>query len=101
MKRFLNRILSFFSSLKLTVVCLTILMVLVFFTTIAQVDMGILEAKRQFFSGFFVWKSISGTMIPVLPSGIVIGWVLFINLIAAHFSRFKFAWSKVGIWLIH
>ncbi len=93
--------LSFFSSLKLTVVCLAMMMILVFFTTLAQVDVGIFEAKRQFFSGIFVWKSLFGHSIPVFLSGISVGWLLFINLIAAHLSRFKLAWSKLGIWMIH
>ncbi len=92
---------KFLSSLRLTVICLTFLMALVFFTTLAQVNVGVLEAKRQYFSGVFVWKSVFGVTIPVFPSGIVIGWVLFVNLIAAHFTRFKWGVDKVGIWLIH
>ena len=39
--------------------------------------------------------------IPVWPGGYLLGWVLVLNLIAAHFKRFKFSRKKVGILLTH
>jgi len=38
--------------------------------------------------------------IPV-PGGYLLGPLLFLNLIAAHFSRFKLSWRKTGIFIIH
>ena len=45
----LDRIIQFFSSLKLTVVCLGLGLVLVFWGTMAQVEMGLYQAQNEFF----------------------------------------------------
>jgi hypothetical protein len=39
--------------------------------------------------------------VPVFPGGYFLGGLLLINLIAAHFYRFKFSAKKLGIWLAH
>lgn len=98
-----KRFLTFFSSIKLSVVLLSLLFLLVLMTTIGQVELGIYEAKKLFFEGIFVtvhptWSPIA---IPVFPSGFLIGVLLSINLMVAHFYRFKFTLKKSGIWLIH
>jgi hypothetical protein len=43
------------SSLKLTIVCLILSMILVFLGTLAQVELGIYEAQQRYFSTWFVW----------------------------------------------
>lgn len=93
--------LSALSSLKLTIACLIGLMILVFVTTLSQVDMGIYAAKKAYFEGWFVMQSVGGFRLPIFPSGFFIGWLLVINLIVAHFYRFKWTWQKSGIWLTH
>lgn len=99
--KILKKGLQFFSSLKLTVVCLTLIMILVFLSTLAQVDLGIYYAKKTYFDGVFVWGNFFGFHLPYLPSGMTLGVLLFINLITAHFSRFKWDKFKIGIWLTH
>ncbi len=91
------------SSLKLTVVCLLITCVLVFFGTLAQVKLGIYEAQQRYFSTWFVWWGPEDVtwQIPVLPGGFLVGVVLFINLLAAHGTRFKWTWKKSGIFMTH
>jgi hypothetical protein len=100
---FLERLIKFFASLRLTVTCLSFGMVLIFTGTLAQVPMGLYKAQNEFFRSFFVywqpehfaWK------IPVLPGGYLLGGVLLLNLIAAHSQRFSFSRKKAGIWMIH
>jgi hypothetical protein len=99
----LQRLVDFFSSLKLTVVCLTLGLVLVFLGTLAQVDLGLYKAQNEYFRSFMIyWGPKSATWkIPVFPGGYLIGGVLLINLIAAHFERFHWTRKKVGIWMAH
>ncbi|MGH8019034.1 MAG: cytochrome c biogenesis protein ResB, partial [Opitutaceae bacterium] len=39
--------------------------------------------------------------IPIMPGGFLVGSVLLVNLVAAHFHRFKWTAKKAGIWLVH
>src|SRR4051812_46930951 len=99
----LDRIIKFFTSLRLTVVCLCLGLVLVFFGTLAQVDMGLYQAQNDFFRSFFVlWgPKGGGWKIPVFPGGYLVGSVLLLNLVAAHIKRFSVSKKKIGIFLIH
>jgi hypothetical protein len=94
---------KFFSSLRLTVVCLGLALALVFAGTLAQVHLGLYEVQSRFFRSFFVYWTPSGTglKIPVLPGGWLIGWVLLVNLLSAHIRRFRFSRRYIGILLIH
>jgi hypothetical protein len=94
---------DFFVSLRLTIVLLALSIVLIFWATLAQVQLGIWGVQEKFFRTFFVLERIPGTDIPVpvFPGGYFIGGLLLINLIVAHVSRFKFTWRKSGIFLTH
>lgn len=99
----LDRIVRFISSLRLTVVCLILAIILVFFGTLAQVNEGLYNAQARWFRSFFVWWTPGGTdwRFPFLPGGYLVGTVLLVNLIAAHFQRFALKWSKLGIHVTH
>ena len=99
----LRRFFDFFSSLKLTVVCLSAALVLVFVGTLAQVNFGIHEVQARYFQSLFVWwpPTGHGMKIPVFPGGHLIGAFLLLNLIAAHVRRFRWSWDKVCIQLTH
>jgi hypothetical protein len=99
----LHRFINFFTSLRLTVVCLALALVLVFVGTLAQVQIGLYAAQAEFFRSFLVYWTPKGThlKIPVLPGGWLIGLVLLLNLTAAHVKRFQFARRKTGLILIH
>jgi len=99
----LQRLVDFFSSLKLTVVCLSTAVVLVFVGTLAQVNAGITEVQGIYFHSFFVWwpADTQGFRIPIFPGGHLIGALLLINLITAHLTRFRWSWKKLGIHLTH
>jgi hypothetical protein len=53
----LNNIINFFTSLRLTVVCLGFGLLLVFIGTLAQVDEGLYQAQTRYFKSFVIfWK---------------------------------------------
>ena len=87
---------DFFVSLKLTVVLLALSIVLIFWATLAQVQLGIWGVQEKFFHTFFVLENIPGTAIPVpvFPGGYFLGGLLLLNLVAAHLYRFRFEWKK-------
>ena len=99
----LDRLIDFFTSLRLTVVCLALGLVLVFAGTLAQVDLGLYKAQNEFFRSFCIYWGPKGASwrLPVFPGGYLIGGVLLINLLAAQVRRFTFSVSKVGLWMVH
>jgi len=103
MTALLRQFRDFFVSLKLTVTLLALGIVLIFWATLAQTDLGIWGVHQKFFHSFFVLEKIPGTEIPVpvFPGGYVIGGLLLINLVTAHVARFRLGWKKGGIWLTH
>lgn len=92
-----------FSSLKLTVVCLVLGCVLVFWGTLAQVHLGLYKAQNEFFRSFIIyWEPGNGGFkIPVFPGGYLLGTVLLVNLLAAHLRFYQPGKKKIGIMLIH
>ena len=99
----LKNLYQFFSSLKLTVTCLVLGCVIVFWGTIAQVHLGLYKAQNEFFRSFFVYwtPTGSGFHVPIFPGGYFIGAVLLINLFVAHFRYYQPGKRKIGIVLIH
>ena len=102
-QQFLDRLIGVITSLRLTVVCLMLAIVLVFWGTLAQVDLGLYKVQNEFFRSFFIcWTPPHwGIKIPVFPGGYLVGGVLLINLISSHFKRFTLSADKAGIWLVH
>jgi hypothetical protein len=99
----LKQLFKLFSSLKLTVVCLVLGCVIVFWGTIAQVHLGLYKAQNEFFRSLFVYwtPAGSGFHIPIFPGGYFVGTVLLINLFVAHFRYYQPGKRKIGIMLIH
>jgi hypothetical protein len=105
-KTFLHRFVAFWVSLKLTIVCLALGMVLIVVGTLAQKHMAIDEALERYFRTVFVWGAPLApfgieTEVPIFPGGFLVGTVLLLNLIAAHLYRFQFSWKKTGIVMVH
>jgi hypothetical protein len=100
---FLDRLVNFFTSLRLTVVCLALSLVLVFWGTLAQVDLGLYKAQNEFFRSFIIYWGPKGASwrIPVFPGGYLIGGVLLLNLVATQIRRYAFSASKIGLWMVH
>ncbi|HEV2455120.1 MAG TPA: cytochrome c biogenesis protein ResB [Verrucomicrobiae bacterium] len=99
----LKALFNLFSSLKLTVACLVLGCVLVFWGTLAQVHLGLYKAQNEFFRSFLIfWQPAGGGLeIPVFPGGYLLGTVLLINLLAAHLRFYQPGKRKIGIMLIH
>ena len=99
----LSRIVEALSSLKLTIACLTLLMVLVVACTLVQVDLGIHLAVARYIRSFLVWWAPEGSSlrIPIFPGGGLAGGLLLLNLLLAQFRRLELSWRKAGLWIIH
>jgi hypothetical protein len=100
---FFTQLINFFSSLRLTVACLFLGLILVFWGTLAQVDLGLFKAQNEFFRSFLIYWGPKGASwkMPIFPGGYLVGGLLLINLVTAHFTRFKWTRKKIGIWMVH
>jgi hypothetical protein len=98
-----KRIIALVTSLKLTVVLLTLGMILVFWGTLAQVHLGLYKAQAEFFRSFFIYWQPSGSALslPIFPGGYTVGGLLLINLLCAHTRYYQAGWKKAGIVMIH
>ena len=99
----LDYFVKFFTSLRLTVALLVLGTVLVFWGTLAQVDLGLYRAQNEFFRSFFIfWQPGGSTLrIPIFPGGYLVGGLLLINLFAAHLRYYQPGKRKYGIIMIH
>jgi hypothetical protein len=109
------------ASLRLTLALLVLSLILVFLGTMAQEPLGLYLAQARFFQSAFVdyasmvaalkktlqmvhiylppttaAEVLNAPYIPVFPGGYLLGGMLLINLIAAHFDRFRPTWKKAG-----
>ena len=68
----LDRLIKFFTSLRLTVVLLMLSLVLVFAGTLGEVHLGLYKAQTEFFRSFFIyWHPANAAWkIPVSPAAI-------------------------------
>jgi hypothetical protein len=90
-----------FVSLRLTVFLLALSIVLIFWATLGQVDLGVWGVQQKFFHAFVVFVKVGSLQVPVFPGGYTIGGLLLINLLSAHIYRFRMGWKKSGIWIAH
>ena len=103
MRTLVDRLITIFISLRLTVILLAFAIILVFIGTLAQVDEGLYNAQARYFRQWIILGlDIFGHRIPILlPGGYLIGTLLLINLISAHIYRFQLSTKKIGIQLVH
>jgi hypothetical protein len=99
----IDRLAKFFVSLRWTVILLVFGLILVFWGTLAQVNLGLYKAQNEFFRSFVIyWQPGGGSLrIPVFPGGYLVGGLLIINLFAAHLRYYKPGAKKYGIVMIH
>ena len=121
-----NPIFKFFTSLRLTVVLLAFSLVIIFLGTMAQEPMGLNIAVERYFKSWLVdqvameagikktvqlfgvqWAPVTPEQIlgdpglPWFPGGYLVGTILLINLVVAHYVRFELSAKKAGIFLTH
>ena len=99
----LTNLFKILSSLRLTVVLLAMGIAVVFFGTLGQTSDGLYVAQQRYFRSWFSHWTPHGSSFPwiPLPGGYLVGTLLLVNLAVAHFTRFKWSWSKSGIFLTH
>ncbi|HEX8296103.1 MAG TPA: cytochrome c biogenesis protein ResB [Chthoniobacteraceae bacterium] len=99
----MNAFWKILTSLRLTIVLLSLSIVLTFVGTIAQADEGLYIAQERYFRHWIViGATMFGHHLPIiLPGGYTLGLGLVVNLLATHIKRFKWSWSKLGIHLTH
>ncbi len=102
-KDFRGRIVAGLSSMKLTIACLSLLMVLVVACTLLQVPLGTHLAVERTIRTFVVWWTPEGSKlrVPVFPGGGLVGTVLLLNLLFAQFLKLERSRRKAGIWIAH
>jgi len=98
------------SSPKLTTLLLCLSMALIFFGTLDQAQFGIRRVQALYFQSFVtVWdypdswyfgKYLGWLGIPI-PGGYLIGPLMIVNLIAAHFRYFRMSLRNLGLFMIH
>ena len=96
-----RHLLRFAASLRLTIACLGLAMILILAGTFAQVNLGLFAAQELYFRSLLVWIDLGGWRVPILPGGHLLGGVLVVNLLAAHITRFRKTFAKLGIHIIH
>lgn len=88
--------------MKLTLVCLGLMMLLVLMGTLDQVHLGTYAAQKKYFDSVWVRDAwFFGLRLPSFPGGMFIGGLWVVNLLAAHADRFSFSRKKAGIMAIH
>ena len=92
-----NKILKSLASLKITVICLSLLFILTLWGTIDQVEHGLYLAQERFFNSLIFWI---GGFCP-FPGARFVIWILFINLMAVALTRLVYRWRQAGIILTH
>lgn len=112
------RVLRAAASLRITVALFALSMALVFFGTLGMTLGSIDETVDKYFRTWVAWIDLQGlaefgktflhldksARLPVtlpFPGGYTIGWLMFVNLLAAHLVRFKLSWKRSGIILLH
>ena len=99
----LKRLTDLLSSMKLTLLCLGLLIVLVVACTLLQVPLGTHLAVDRTIRTFLIWwtPEWSPKKIPIFPGGGLVGGVLLMNLLFAQFLKLERSRRKAGLWLAH
>jgi ABC-type transport system involved in cytochrome c biogenesis permease subunit len=113
-----KKVLTPLASLRLTIVLFVLSFALVFLGTLAQVDAGIWTVVNTYFRWWWVWIpfqvfvkfgqvffglpttwSLPGSFL--FPGGWTLGFLLLVNLLAAHTVRFRATWKRAGVLVLH
>jgi len=98
-----GRIFDLLASLRLTIGLLVASILLVFLATWEQQHWGVWHVQSAYFQSWGVLYPLSQTA-PLhfpLPGGFLLGTLLVLNLVAAHFRHYRPGWQRIGISLTH
>lgn len=106
----MRSLLNIFASLRLTAWLLLASLILIFFGTLDQVELGVRGAQIKYFENVLAtwgypanWplgEYLRVVHLPI-PGGYLLGPLLVLNLFCAHFKHFRPRWSIGGIAMIH
>ncbi len=89
------------ASVKLTLVCLALAMILIVCGTLAQVHMGTFAAQKEYFNSWWLFTKVGDSRLPVFPGGLSIGAAWMVNLLAAFAVKFNFRRQDAGLLISH
>lgn len=97
------RALRALGSIRLTIACMALLMVLVVICTLAQVPLGTQLAMERTVRTLLVWWGPEGAgwRVPVFPGGGLVGLMMLANLAAGAWLHLERSRRKAGLWLAH
>lgn len=95
-----GRIASMLASYRLSVSILTLLMIVTFFGTLAQVDHGLFAAQKMYFESWFVIQPLGVLKLP-LPGGQLLMAALAVNLLFGGLIRIRKTVRTAGILVVH
>ena len=99
-KSFIVRVYNFFSGYLLAVILLSLLLLLTYFGTMAQVEMGLYEASEKYFESMFLYQNI-GPVTIILPGVYLVSALLFVNLFLGGLVRARKNWRRPGMVIAH
>jgi len=91
---------KFITSYRLATVVLIFLTIITLFGTLAQVDHGLVAAKRKYFDSWGLIHDFFGVPIP-LPGGMLLMIILFINMLMGAIIKVKKRLRGVGLLISH
>jgi len=96
-----RRTFRFAASYGVTVVLLFLLLVLVFFGTLEQVDQGLYEVQKKYFESLFVVHDLFGVIPLPLPGVYLLLGLLLVNLVCGGILAAPKSWRRPGLLIAH
>jgi len=100
MTNLVRRIYDVLSGFGLTCIVLILLLGLTWQGTLAQVQLGLHEAQKNYFDSYIWWQQIGPLSLP-MPGANLLLWVLFVNLVCGGIVRMRRHRSTIGILIVH
>lgn len=100
MMSFVGKFFRFCSSYGVSVVLLFFLLLLTFFGTLEQVNLGLHEVQKKYFESFFLVHHIGSLPVP-LPGAYLVMALLFVNLTCGGILRARKDWRRPGMIIAH
>jgi len=90
-----------FSSYGLAALVLLFMTLITLFGTYYQVDHGLVAAKRKYFHSFFVVHELFGKVPLILPGGMTLMAMLFVNMVLGAIIKVRKRWRGAGLLISH
>ena len=91
----------FLTSFKLATVVLILMTVVTLLGTLGQVEHGLHAAKVKYFHSFFFTEKLWGTIPVILPGGLLLMILLFVNMTLGALVKVRKRWKGVGLLISH